>query len=238
MKPFLFFSVSLHGAMLALLVVMGTMLSKPHPSYYAVDLMSAMPAAAPAPASSLAVAPEAKVPETPKPVPEEKPIPKEAIRMPAKQKKKPAPPPKSKAPAKPKHSAAFDAAMKAMANEGPLKPSHSGGPALASTMGAGVVGELGPTFPFPWYIKAIADKLDKNWHPPSEFQSDTLCTVAFTISRDGQISGASVEKASGDSLFDQLALRSVVYASTMPPLPSGYPEATLSVHMKFQGKRS
>jgi periplasmic protein TonB len=237
MKSYFFVSLSAHGALLAVLIIMGTLLSKPRLAYYAVDLMSSMPASSPAPAAPVPSVPEEKVPVTPpKPVVQEKPPPKEAIRMPSKEKKRPVPP--KAAPPKPKHSAAFDAAMKALQNDGPAKTSRSGSTALASATGAGVVGEAGPTFPYPWYLKAIADKLDKQWHPSAEFQSDTVCTVAFTIGRDGQVSASSVEKASGDSLFDQLALRAVLCSSPLPPLPAGYPEATLQVHMKFVGKRS
>jgi TonB family protein len=78
--------------------------------------------------------------------------------------------------------------------------------------------------------------LDKNWKPPREFQSDTVCQIGFTISRDGQVSAAQIEKPSGDTLFDQLAQRAVLYSNPLPPLPEGFPDSTLRVHMKFEGK--
>jgi protein TonB len=241
MKTFITLSFGTHAALLALLVAMSTLLGKPRLSYYAVDLYSAPPAGASAPSAPDPAPAAPPAPAPPKPVVQEAPVPKDAIKIPSKEKPKKAVPPPAKAkpaPPKPKHSAAFDAAMRALEKEGPAgarnsRPSAAG---ITGASGAGVVGEAGPAFPYPWYLKAIADKLDKQWHPPEEFQSDTLCEVGFTIVRDGQVSGATVEKPSGDSVFDQLALRAVLYANPLPPLPSGYPEETLKVHMKFVGK--
>jgi TonB family protein len=200
-------------------------------SYYAVDLFSSMPAGS---AGGVTAAPATIAqPEEQPVVPKEAPVTKEAIRVAGKVKKKPsakASPQKSAA--KPKSTAAFDAAMRAAEAEG----NHGAGSGIPGAGGAGVAAEAGPAFPYPWYLKAIADKLDKQWHPPQQFQSDTVCQVAFVIHRDGQVSDSSVEKASGDGTFDQLALRAVVYANPLPPLPSGFPDEVLRVHMKFVGK--
>jgi TonB family protein len=57
------------------------------------------------------------------------------------------------------------------------------------------------------------------------------------INRRGEISGSQISKSSGDQLFDQLALRAVLYANPLPPLPNGFPDDTLKVHMKFVGRR-
>lgn len=183
---------------------------------------------------------EAKPSEPTPPAEQEKPIPKEAIRVADKSRKKPPTQPKAQK-TKP-HSAAFEAALRAAEGEAPtlggstVAGNSGSGVGMGGAEGAGVVGDAGPAFPYPWYLKAIADKLDKQWHPPQEFQSDTVCTVAFTIHRDGQISDQSVEKRSGDTFFDQLAERAVVYTNPFPPLPAGFPDETLKVHMKFVGK--
>jgi TonB family protein len=79
--------------------------------------------------------------------------------------------------------------------------------------------------------------LDKQWHPPQEYAPDTTCQVTFVISRAGEISGSVLSKSSGDSMFDQLAMRAVLYANPLPPLPNGFPDETLKVHMKFVGRR-
>ncbi len=96
--------------------------------------------------------------------------------------------------------------------------------------------KTGQPFPFPWYLKTVSDRLDRQWTPPDSASERTLCQVSFVIARDGRISGERISKASDDPFFDQLALRAVQAANPMPALPSGYPEATLNVHMTFKGK--
>lgn len=46
--------------------------------------------------------------------------------------------------------------------------------------------------------------------------------VAFTIARDGTISGARIEKSSGSAMLDQATLALVQHASPAPPLPDSY----------------
>ena len=239
MKGYFTLSVFFHVMLLSVCLVVGALLSKPRMSYYSVDLFSAMPANS----SSGAVAEpppveQPKVQAPPKAVEEEKPVPKEAIRIPAKPRPlKKTPVSKTKPAAKPKSSAAFQAAMKALQMNGPQGPTAAEKVSNGSAASSGVVGEAGPAFPYPWYLKIIADKLDQEWHPSEEYASDTVCRITFVISRNGEVGTPSVEKASGDGVFDQLALRAVTNANPLPGLPAGYPEETLRVHMTFVGKK-
>ncbi len=224
---------------------MGTLLSKPRMSYYAVDLFSSLPSGSSGGGSAINTPPpDEKAIETTQPVEEVKPAAsKELIKVPNKEpKRQPLPKLRQKAapkkPTQPKHSAAFEAAMRSALGQTPGSGTGAtgSGAGMGGAGGAGVVGEAGPAFPYPWYLKLIADKLDKQWHPSQDFQSDTVCSVAFTIHRDGQVSDQSVEKRSGDTYFDQLAVRAVMYSNPLPPLPAGFPDETLKVHMKFVGK--
>jgi len=231
MKPFFFFSVSLHGVFLAALIAVGTLLSKPRMSYYAVDLMSSLPAGGPSgvPAASPVVVQAPKVLTAPKasapaPAAEEAVPAEDTIRLLAKLKKKRLALAKGQSPSAQAPGVAAPAA------------SGRGGIGLPGS-GAGIVADAGPAFPYPWYLKAIADRLDKQWRPPQEFQPDTVCQVTFVIRRTGEISGSQISKSSSDTLFDQLALRAVLYANPLPPLPNGFPDETLKVHMKFVGRR-
>ena len=240
MKPYFVFSLAAHGAFLALCIVMGTLLSKPRMSYYAVDLLSSLPSGSPVSGGAVVTPnPEAK-PNVPAPaVEEEKPAPKEAIRVPNKAQKKPPAQPKAQK-AKP-HSAAFEAAMRAAQGEAPTLGSstagNSGGGGGAGGPGGGrITGTAGPGFPYQWYLNAMSNKLDKQWHLPTDLQSDTACVIAFTVHRDGRVSDESVEKRSGDATFDQFAMRAVEYSNPLPPLPAGYPDETLLVHFTFDGK--
>jgi len=237
MKSYVVFSGVAHGVMLAALLVIGTLLSKPRMSYYAIDLVSSMPAgggSVPGPAVSplQAPAPLTKVsaPRVAPPAPraEEELPDQDTIRMLAKLKKKRLSVQKSPSRVAPAESS--NSENPATENAG------RGGTGLPGS-GAGIVAEAGTPFPYPWYLKAIADRLDKQWRPPQEFEPDTTCQVTFVIDRAGQVSGSQLTKSSGDSLFDQLALRAVLYANPLPPLPNGFPDETLKVHMKFVGRR-
>jgi len=49
----------------------------------------------------------------------------------------------------------------------------------------------------------------------------------------GRIRDPLVEQTSGDSLFDQSALRAVMEASPFPPLPQEFKASSLRVHFGF-----
>jgi len=233
MKSYFFLSTMAHGMLLASFIVLGTLLARPRMSYYAVDLVNSLPAGGPAEVSAppSVATPAPKVIKTapkaaaPVPAAEEEVPAEDTIRLLAKLKKKRLAVAKS-------GSQATETPVVAAAPSG----GGRGGIGLPGS-GAGIVADAGPAFPYPWYLKAIADRLDKQWHPPQEFQPDTLCQVTFVISRSGEISGSQISKSSGDTLFDQLALRAVLYANPLPPLPNGFPDETLKVHMKFVGRR-
>jgi len=204
-------------------------------SYYAVDLMNSSPAGgtvsgspvSPVSAPALKVSPAPKMKEkasAPTPAAEEVVPADDTIRLLAKLKKK------RLSLAKSQPQTAQTPAVAAPTASG------RGGIGLPGS-GAGIVADAGPAFPYPWYLKAIADRLDRQWKPPQEFQPDTVCQVIFVIGRGGDISGSQIAKSSGDQLFDQLALRAVLYANPLPPLPNGFPDDTLKVHMKFVGRR-
>ncbi|MBF0274537.1 MAG: energy transducer TonB, partial [Nitrospinae bacterium] len=56
--------------------------------------------------------------------------------------------------------------------------------------------------------------------------------VAFVIDREGNVTDKNIEKSSGSQEFDMAALRAI-QNSHFPPLPVGYNEPTLRVHMGF-----
>jgi TonB family protein len=118
------------------------------------------------------------------------------------------------------------------------EPSASGrgGTGLPGS-GVGISVGTGPGFPFPWYTKTISGKVDKNWRQPENFAPDTVCEVLFVVDRSGAVSNAKISKHSWDAYFDELALRAVLYSNPFPPLPNGYSDSTLSVHMVFKGRR-
>ena len=62
--------------------------------------------------------------------------------------------------------------------------------------------------------------------------------VLFEIARDGQVASSKVEQTSGNSWYDQSALRAIVEANPFPPLPEGFPGRSLRVHFGFDFKSS
>jgi len=233
-KRFFIASSLTHVLFVAFLLTVGALRSKSTSPTYTIDLVTSFGGGSPEkPAPPVVAVPASKpivAPPSPAPV-EEEDEPQDDIFAEDKTVKH-----------KPKAKKAISKEKEAIRDSGQTDKGQGATAGSATGMGAAgpalVATEGGIPFPYPWYLKTIADRLDKQWKPPQQFQSDTLCQITFEIRRDGQISGSSIEKSSGDGFFDQLALRAVLYASPLPPLPAGYPESNLKVHMKFVGKRS
>jgi TonB family protein len=117
------------------------------------------------------------------------------------------------------------------------KKKHLVGTLGASSQARASLGIDAAVFPFPYYLRAVEQKIASYWEPvvhgigPGETRH---VVVAFRIRRDGSIVKPFIEKSSGLSYFDQSALRAVVRAAPLPPLPEGFPEETLGVHFGFQ----
>jgi TonB family protein len=57
----------------------------------------------------------------------------------------------------------------------------------------------------------------------------------FEIGRDGSIrEQPELEKSSGNTVYDQSALRAITEASPFPPLPPEFKAASLRVHFGFE----
>ncbi len=225
MKTYVYASAAGHALLLTAAVVWGTLLAKPRLSYYAVEMLSGtpMPPAAPAPQAPPTEKPVEDVPAQPEP----KSVMKEVIKLNKKEPKKlpKATPKPTPAPPKPSISGALRSLAGTAATPSAVNQGLPGANVVATASG--------PSFPYPWYLKMVSDKLDQHWKPLGE----STCQVTFTIARGGRVSGEVVRKSSGDLFFDQTALRAVQDSSPMPPLPNGYPEETLRVHMTFTGNR-
>jgi TonB family protein len=102
-------------------------------------------------------------------------------------------------------------------------------PAIGS---AGVTGLEGGDFPYTIYIERMRTLIAGKWFRP-QASTETLTSVYFIIDRDGAIRDAKIESPSGDGTFDRAALRAVLEASPLPPLPFGYTGSYLGVHLTF-----
>jgi len=107
---------------------------------------------------------------------------------------------------------------------------------LSSSSGVGSGSRLDVAdFCCPDYIVLMVERVRSNWVPRAEVAATAI--VKFTIQRDGTITGAEVEQSSGYTALDIAALRAVVGARQLTPLPAAYPNASLGVHLNFEYKR-
>lgn len=89
-------------------------------------------------------------------------------------------------------------------------------------------------FPYPWYITQVREALWNAWTGKMPSGGDLRCTVRFSINRDGSVKGVSVEKSSGNRLFDNAAESSVESAAPFPVLPEDFYEEKLTAHVEFK----
>jgi protein TonB len=110
----------------------------------------------------------------------------------------------------------------------------------AAVGGAGLSAEVGvdeADFEFTYYLIALRNRIGQNWSAPAGMSASgqpVRAVVYFRIRRDGSIEGAKVEQSSGVGFFDQSALRAVLVANPVPPLPLGFGGSTLGVHFAFE----
>lgn len=92
-------------------------------------------------------------------------------------------------------------------------------------------------FRFAYYLAALRNKIGSRWVPPQGVGGrgrTVKAIVYFRVHRDGQVSQTSVETSSGYAFFDQTALRALLAAAPLPPLPAGFPDNYLGVHFGFE----
>lgn len=87
----------------------------------------------------------------------------------------------------------------------------------------------------PEYIAQMVEKVRANWNARAEVPGQVL--IKYTIQRDGTLAGIEVERSSGYTALDINALRAVVGTRQLTPLPAGYPNPTLGVHLSFDYTR-
>ena len=192
---------------------------------------AAIPAAAPAVASAAPPQPVAPRIQEPQPEPV-KPPPQKA----------PEPPQKDTAPASP-----FGRSTKKPAEAAPPPPppqppasvastSTIGGGGSGAPIGigeAGITGIEGGDFPYTLYLENMESLIGRRWvRPPVTGQIASV--VYFRIQRDGTIRDVNPIAPSGNGMFDRAALRAVLEASPLPPLPGNYSGTYLGVHLTFR----
>jgi protein TonB len=86
-------------------------------------------------------------------------------------------------------------------------------------------------FPFAWYLSRVQAKVTERW--AGKALPGQQPVAVFDINREGHVSRLAIEKSSGNSYYDQAALRAITEANPFPPLPAEFPGQTLRVHLGF-----
>lgn len=125
-------------------------------------------------------------------------------------------------------------------------PGQAGDPSSVMATGSVAAGGGGgggllnaSLFKFPFYLKNIENKISGQWSPPPALLQQEMvdAIVQFNVTRRGVIESIEIEKSSGNSQFDQAALRAIYNANPLPPLPEGLAEDSLKVHFSFTVQR-
>jgi len=230
MKRAFLVSVGFHLLMILLIVVPTLFLGRRllRPSAYQVRIVQLPPEAPAAP--SAPPAPPRIVPP-PKPAPPKTKTPAKPKTIPPPRHKAEAPPPLKSKPQPPPPAPKQEAPPQetpAPAQSAPSAPSPTP-PALMVQPKIDV-----PEFDCASYCGVLEDKLEGQWSPPSiSAQGPVQAVVVFTINRDGSVDNVSLEKSSGNFYFDQAAMRAVLLAAPLPPLPHTLTSSTIRVHAPF-----
>lgn len=100
-----------------------------------------------------------------------------------------------------------------------------------SPQGSGAMTLNATDFPFAWYLSRVQAKVTERW--AGKALPGAQPVIVFDIGRDGQVSKIAVEKTSGNTYYDQAALRAITEATPFPPLPGEFQAPSLRVHLGF-----
>lgn len=115
------------------------------------------------------------------------------------------------------------------------KASSAGDGAAAAAPGEGGIVTDMPNFPYPWYISQLRAALWARWLERMP-QEGGQCVIVFSILPNGSVVDLRAEESSGSSSFDLTALSAAQDAAPYPPLPRGFDEPFLKVHVTLKAQ--
>lgn len=85
------------------------------------------------------------------------------------------------------------------------------------------------------YISVIWAKIQKNWTlPPTLVPKENIeAVIAVRISRSGGLESINFEKHSGNTYFDDAALKTVKKSSPFPPFPARLTDGSIEIGIRF-----
>jgi protein TonB len=113
-------------------------------------------------------------------------------------------------------------------------PSPTLGQATGSPVGVGALSVNASDFPHAWYVRQVIQKVEAEWNRQNRLsEPQQRPMLFFEIQRDGSIRIPTLKQSSGNSTYDQAALRAVVDASPFPPLPPDWARPSLGLELRF-----
>lgn len=87
----------------------------------------------------------------------------------------------------------------------------------------------------PDYLENVMQVIQRNWVAKQNLAGQTL--MKFTVLRSGQVTAVQVERPSGFAVLDMAAQRALLLTERVPPLPAAFPNADLTIHLRFDYQR-
>lgn len=112
------------------------------------------------------------------------------------------------------------------------KPSPAGTGGPSPSPGGGVI--MDPVMA--QYYAAVKKKIEEVWSLPGAIFGPTSAwelRIGVRVKRDGRIEDSWLERSSGNTYLDRSALRAVIKASPLPPIPPGIAGDTLDLGLRF-----
>lgn len=86
---------------------------------------------------------------------------------------------------------------------------------------------------FKQYYNAVGTKIQSLWVYPGESAGDLQTVLSLNLLRSGEVKSVRVEKASGNALFDESAIKAIKKASPFPPLPGEMKGDSIEIGVRF-----
>lgn len=85
------------------------------------------------------------------------------------------------------------------------------------------------------YANLIRDRIGQHWNRSNLHSSpNQICTVTFTIQRNGSVTNVQIKQPSGDYLLDTSAKRAILDSDPLPSLPTDFRGNEATVELNFQ----
>jgi len=112
----------------------------------------------------------------------------------------------------------------------------AGSPTGGSPWGSSFGGGSGSDSRLSDYYESIWAKIKKEWTLPENLpkgRTTIEATIVIVIDREGKVQKSWFERKSGNTLFDQRAMRAIKKAEPLPPIPKEFSDPTLEMGFRF-----